>query len=239
MSEGEDETRRFYDAAYLSAGFAAQRLYPNEELLRFVGSHFFPVPRAERGNVKILEIGCGSGANLWMIAREGFSAHGLDISQASLDLCHEMLTHWNVTADLRCASMTNTGYADGTFDAVIDVFSSYCLDEKDFSRCLDEVRRILKPGGLFFSYTPSKRSDTFRNPEPSRMIDASTLDGIRRSTAPFFGQAYPFRFIDPAEYEGLLTARGLRVSRNERIGRTYRNGEEYFEFVSIYARKTG
>ncbi len=239
MSEGEDITRSFYDAAYHSAGFAAQRLYPNEELMRFMGSHFFALPRADRQNKRILEIGCGSGANLWMIAREGFLAHGLDISPASLELCREMLARWDVTAELRCKSMSETGYADNTFDAVADVFSSYCLDEKDFDRCLDEVTRILKPGGYFFSYAPSKGSDTFRDPGPSRMIDASTLDGIHRSTAPFFGQSYPFRFVGPAEYEALLTARGIHVSRNERIGRTYRNGEEYFEFVSICARKAG
>jgi SAM-dependent methyltransferase len=237
MSGGIAVTEHFYDAAYKAEGFAAQRLYPNEELLRFMGSWYFGVPREERRTIRILEIGCGSGANLWMIAREGFDAHGLDLSAESLALCRRMLDHWGVEAALSCSSMTKIGYPDAHFDAVVDVFSSNCLDERDFGDCLDEVTRVLKPGGRFFSYHPSKGSDVFRDPGPARRIDASTLDGIRRPTAPFAGQAYPFRFIAPDEYAAELARRGIATLRNERIGRTYRNGEEYFEFVSLHGRK--
>jgi ubiquinone/menaquinone biosynthesis C-methylase UbiE len=237
--DGLASARTFYDQAYLAQGFAAQRLYPNEELLRFMGSWYFRTPRPERRNIRVLEIGCGSGANLWMIAREGFEAHGLDISAVSLDLCREMLTHWGTSATLACSSMTEIAYPDATFDAVVDVFSSYCLDEKDFAICLDEVTRVLKPGGRFFTYAPSKGSDAFKDPGPSHMLDASTLDGMHRETAPFYGQAYPFRFIAVDEIERDLARRGMATVRNELIGRTYRGRQEYFEFISLHAQKEG
>jgi ubiquinone/menaquinone biosynthesis C-methylase UbiE len=239
MSESTEVTRIFYDRAYQEEGFSAQRLYPNEELLRFMGSHFFSMPRANRGGVRILEIGCGSCANLWMIAREGFEAHGLDLSGASLKLGAEMLQHWEARAALAEGSMESLPYPDQWFDAVVDVFSSYCLPEVPFATCLGEVARVLKPSGRFFSYTPSKTSDSFTNPGPSRFVDASTLDGIHRDTAPFAGQHYPFRFVGPDEYPALLERHGLATTRCERIGRTYRNGTEYFEFVSVHALKRG
>ena len=66
---------------------------------------------------------------------------------------------------------------------------------------------------------------------------AARLDGIRRATSPFYPQDYPFHFIDPDEFAKLLESRGFKVLRNERIGRTYRDGAEYFEFVSIHAEK--
>jgi SAM-dependent methyltransferase len=117
------------------------------------------------------------------------------------------------------------------------VFSSNCLDETGFARFLDEIGRLLRPGGRFFSYTPSKASDAFKDPGPSKKLDASTLDGIRREDAPFSGNLYPFRFMTGAEYATALESRGLRVTYNETVGRTYRGGDEYFEFVVIVGEK--
>lgn len=233
-----DESRRFYEGSYRQLGFGAQRMYPNEELLRFFGSYYFQLPFGERGKVRVLEVGCGSGANLWMIAREGFEAHGLDLSEEALALCRLMLERWQVAATLTHASMTAIAYPDAHFDVVVDVFSANCMHEADFAIFLDEMTRVLKPGGRFFSYTPSKNNDSFRDPGPSRFLDASTLDGLHRKTSPFYGQNYPFRFTEPEELQALLAARGFTVPRNERIGRTYRNRAEYFEFTSLHAEKT-
>ena len=140
-------TKVWYDDLYAQQGFAAQRRYPNEELLRFMGAHFFGIDHLQRRQISILEVGCGSGANLWMIAREGFDAHGLDLSEEALTLCRTMLTSWQTEAILASGSMTAMPYSDLRFDAVVDVFSSYCLDEANFSRYLNEVSRLVKQGG--------------------------------------------------------------------------------------------
>src|SRR5271166_3066416 len=140
----------FNDHVYEALGFGAQRRYPNEEFLRFMGSHYFPLPHKVRKGVRILEVGCGSGANLWMVAREGFDAHGLDISNNGLSLCRQMLENWSVTAVLKHGDMTRLDCPDDHFDVVADVFSSYCLVEKDFRRFLYEAGRVLKPGGRLF-----------------------------------------------------------------------------------------
>src|SRR5690349_8683681 len=91
-------TRASYESSYQQLGFAAQRMYPNEELLRFFGTYYFGLPLEERRRLVVLEVGCGSGANLWMIAREGFQAHGLDLSPEGLALCGQMLEKWGATA---------------------------------------------------------------------------------------------------------------------------------------------
>ncbi|MCF2524446.1 class I SAM-dependent methyltransferase [Bradyrhizobium sp. G127] len=229
--------RSWYDSAYASLGFAAQRRYPNEELLRFMGRHFFGIDRVQRSSKKVLELGCGSGANLWMIAREGFETFGLDLSPEALRLCGIMLENWGETASLQAGSILNLPYSSDMFDAVVDVFSTYCVNEIEFGRCLDEVARVTKSGGLYFSYSPSKNSDAFGMHHPAAKIDDSTLDGIARSTSPYYGNTYPFRFISQEEYADLLRNRGFNVISSERIGRTYRDGAEYFEFVSLTAQK--
>lgn len=40
----------------------------------------------------MLELGCGTCANLWMIAREGFRAYGLDFSAHAIALGNRVMT---------------------------------------------------------------------------------------------------------------------------------------------------
>lgn len=227
----------WYEASYTSTGFGAQRRYPNEELLRFIGRSFFRLPREKRSEVHILEIGAGSCANLWMIAREGFNAYGLDLSAESIRLGRQMLQEWGGQADLRQGSMTRIPWEAGKFDAVVDVFSSNCLSESEFELCINDVVRVLRPGGRFFSYTPGKCSDAFQNHRPSRLIDSSTLSGIHRKDSPYFGNSYPFRFVHPSEYQEIVTAAGLTVEYLETVRRSYNGRKELFEHVVIEAVK--
>ena len=234
-----NEVKDFYNASYKNLGFDAQRKYPNEALCRFMGRNFFSIPTATRKEMNILETGSGSGANLWMIAKEGFSAYGLDISEESISLCKEMLTNYHVCADLYVQDMTEIScVSNNYFDAVVDVFSSYCLTKSQGADYLRRVAQILKLGGLFFSYFPSKRSDAYQFPETAQLIDSDTLNSILRTDSPFNGQLYPFRFMHPREYEGALTKLGFEIQYSEIVGRTYHNSKEYFEFVVIEAKKT-
>jgi ubiquinone/menaquinone biosynthesis C-methylase UbiE len=222
---------------YVKHGFKAQRLYPNEELCRFMGRNFFHLSNSQRKHIRILELGCGTCANIWMIAKEGFDAHGIDFSAQAIKLGGMMLDKWGASAKLKVMDMTKLDYKDEYFDAVVDVFASYCLREDAFSRCLSEVRRVLKKGGLFFSYTPSVDSDAFINFKPSVKLDRWTIDGIKRKDAPYFNNDFPFRFTSPAEYQRLLKKQKFSIEYLETVSKTYRQMQEKFEFVIITGKK--
>ena len=124
-------------------------MYPNEELLRFFGSYYFGLPPEARRRLRMLEVGCGSGANLWMIAREGFEAHGLDLSQDGLTLCEEMLRKMGFFCFAKQGDMTNIDY-----ERDFSTWSSMCFHpiacrKKDFDRFLYEVSRVLNRRTLF------------------------------------------------------------------------------------------
>jgi ubiquinone/menaquinone biosynthesis C-methylase UbiE len=238
MNEEINTVKEWYESSYLDNGLKAQRRYPNEELLRFMGREFFDIPLKDRKDKHILEIGCGSCANLWMIAKEGFSTYGLDLSEEAINLGHKMLEEWGINGvDLKVGSMTKLPYKDKSLDAVVDILSAYCLDEENFEICMKEISRVLKPGGCFFSYTPGKNSDAFQNHKPSKLIDASTLNGIYRESSPYKGNHFPFRFIHFEEYTALMNKNGLEVTYSESISRSYYNRQEYFEFLVFQGSK--
>ena len=215
----------WYEASYGSAGFEAQRRYPNEELCRFMGRHFFRVPPDQRRGVRILEAGCGSGANLWMIAREGFDTWGLDFSATSIGLCRQMLDRQGVSATLAVGDMAAMDYPPASFDAVVDVFSSYCLDDRGHAAFLDGVGRLLKPGGRFFTYTPGKGSTDWKGP--------GNVVPTPGSARVYPNNRYPFRYTTIEELRADLGRRGFEVTAAETVQRSYANDTVVFEFAVV------
>lgn len=127
--------------------------YPAESLIRFIAKNFY---QTDRGKVRILEIGCGPGGNIWYLGREGFDVYGMDgsptaIKKAKLRMCQEGLR-----ADLKTGDIINLPYQNNYFDAVIDVECLYSNSREDAESILRAVNRVLKKRGIFFSRTFAK-----------------------------------------------------------------------------------
>jgi ubiquinone/menaquinone biosynthesis C-methylase UbiE len=227
----------WYEKSYKNSGFKAQRRYPNEELLRFLGVNFFDKDIIDRENIRVLELGCGSCANLWVIAKEGFKTYGLDLSNESLKLGKKMLKNWQVEAELKQGSFLDLPFENNSFDIIIDVFSMNCVNHNDFLTAIDETYRVLKKEGLFFSYTPSKNSDAFKNYLPAEKIDDWTLSGIFRKSSPFSGNHYPFHFWEKEDYKETLIKKGFSVNYLETVQRSYYQGQDKFEHIVVHAKK--
>ena len=129
--------------------------YPGEDLVRFIARNFYKVP--QRAQIKVLEIGCGPGANLWYLAREGFSFVGIDgsaiaISQASKRLDEEC-NGWRENSELHVGDVSSLPFANETFDAVIDNECVYCNNFENSQRIYGEAHRVLKVDGALFVRT--------------------------------------------------------------------------------------
>lgn len=127
--------------------------YPGEDVIRFVATHFFNAP--DRAGVRLLEAGCGSGANLWFMAREGFCAHGVDGSPTAVHLARTRLERecpdWaNIGGQVQVADMACLPYADASFDAVLDVVAACYTPLEDARKCYAELARVTRPGGKLF-----------------------------------------------------------------------------------------
>jgi ubiquinone/menaquinone biosynthesis C-methylase UbiE len=125
--------------------------YPGEELIRFIARNYYGVPN--RSEVNILEVGCGVGANLWYLAREGFNTFGLDGSQTALNKAIALMKNNRLMADIKQGDAMKLPYPDSFFDSVIDIECIYANSLDDTSIILSEIHRVLKPRGMIFSKT--------------------------------------------------------------------------------------
>jgi ubiquinone/menaquinone biosynthesis C-methylase UbiE len=132
--------------------------YPAEDLIRFIAKNYYAVD--DRKKIRILEIGCGPGANLWFLAREGFSFVGIDGSQTAINQAEERLNteipDWKSRGKLIKSDFKNINYQDCYFDSVIDNEAVYCNSYQDSTDIYSEVDRVLVPGGKLFVRTFSE-----------------------------------------------------------------------------------
>jgi SAM-dependent methyltransferase len=89
---------------------------------------------------KVLDVGCGVGVFLRLVADRGAEPFGLDASEALLDLARRRVPE----ADLRAGEMEQLPYDDDNFDLVTG-FNAFFF-ASDLVRALTEARRVAKPG---------------------------------------------------------------------------------------------
>jgi len=123
--------------------------YPPEHVIRFIARDFYGV--SDRRAIRLLEIGCGPGANVWFMAREGFSVSGIDGSSTAIRCAKERLANEGLMADLRVGDFTELPWPDGIFDGIVDNVSLGHNPISGIERALSEVHRVLRPGAPVLS----------------------------------------------------------------------------------------
>lgn len=112
----------------------------------FRGFRWFVTPLIRRAldgrpDALILDCGCGTGANLELLARFG-AAYGFDLSEVGLYIGREL-----GRKRLARASVTAAPFPSGTFDLVTSFDVLYSLDAGDERAAVAEMYRLARPGG--------------------------------------------------------------------------------------------
>jgi ubiquinone/menaquinone biosynthesis C-methylase UbiE len=103
---------------------------------------------------RVLEVGCGRGVALPVIARllkPSFLA-GLDIDSTLLAVAAQRLAATSTAATLVVGDLQTLPFADAAFDLVIDFGTSYHVANP--ARALAEVARVLAHAGYLLHETP-------------------------------------------------------------------------------------
>jgi len=134
---------------------------------------------------RILDVGCGTGANLLMLSKYG-DAEGVDVSEDALAFCRE-----RGLENVKLGAAEELPYDDGTFDLVTALDVVEHLD--DDLAGLREMRRVLRPGGRVLLFVPtfmflwglqddvSHHRRRYRMPELRRVLEQAGFE-VERTT---------------------------------------------------------
>ena len=131
---------------------------------------------------RVVDFGCGSGANTALLVNRGAHVWGIDISEDLLRLAQRRLVVSGRSGE--ATFIAGSAHAMPFPDASIDVvFGIAILHHLDLNLVSREVRRVLKPGGRAIFQEPVRNSSVIR----------------------FLRSLVPYRAPDTSPYERPLT----------------------------------
>lgn len=94
----------------------------------------------------VLDVACGPGTLALMLSNQAGHIHGIDFSDAMLDIFQRKITQAGHTHySLHCGDAQSLPYADNMFDAAFSLFGLMFFPDR--SKGFAEIHRTLKPGG--------------------------------------------------------------------------------------------
>jgi len=131
----------------------AESLYP-EDLQWF--SKIF-VDLCGTGN-KVLDIGSGNGKLAIAMAKQKNIVTGLDVSKIAIQKAQEMHQKYapDLPVDFKFGDARKLPFEDASFNYITSQDLVEHISENDFKKHLNEVYRVLKPGGRYVFWTPSE-----------------------------------------------------------------------------------
>jgi ubiquinone/menaquinone biosynthesis C-methylase UbiE len=107
---------------------------------------------------RILEVGCGRGATLLELARQGAQVVGLDYAQTAISTCEALRSAMKLddSAEFLLGDARALPFDSGSFDFVYSIGLLEHFEQP--SVLLSEQYRVLKPGGVVLVQVPQKYS---------------------------------------------------------------------------------
>jgi len=107
----------------------------------------------------ILDLGCGSGTYIEPLIKEGFIFYGIDISDIAIESAKKSIKKKNIRAFLKVGSIFNPlPFDDNIFDSIISIRSIYHGTIEQIRMTIQEIERVLRPGGFIFITFRRKKS---------------------------------------------------------------------------------
>jgi 2-polyprenyl-6-hydroxyphenyl methylase / 3-demethylubiquinone-9 3-methyltransferase len=154
----------------------------------------------DRGQCKLLDVGCGGGLLAEEFARAGFEVAGIDPAPETIATARAHAASSGLKIEYQTGSGERLPFADASFDLVACCDVLEHVDDVD--RVISEIARVTKPGGLFLY-------DTVNRTFVSKMVMIKVMQEWR-STAFAAPNSHVWeKFIKPEELAYLFRRHGL------------------------------
>ncbi len=160
---------------------------------------YFDRVSTEWRGLQVLDLGCGGGYMSEALSRRGAAVTGVDPCKALLETAAAHARRGGLDIDYREGVGEAIPLGDGSMDSVV------CVDVlehvRDPRKVIAEIRRVLRPGGIFFF-------DTINRTRTAKFMVVTLMEDVFRIIPR--GAHDPEKFIAPAELCGFLKENGFR-----------------------------
>ncbi len=134
---------------------------------------------------RVLDVGCGPGFWARLLIPMGAIYSGVDISPRSVALANRSLALFGLKGSIQVGNAEALDFPDGHFDRVIS--EGVIHHSPDTQACIDEIHRVLKPGGLatvsvYYRVYPLRSTACFRLAKAAMRVVGLIQTGRGRET---------------------------------------------------------
>jgi len=197
-------------------------LYPHYAVISFL----LKEEPNQRRRMKLLEIGCGPGNNLWMAAKEGYQIYGVDGSKSAIKFARERFLYDGLIGDFSIGDIEKLEFPNSYFDIVIDRAAICCNHHSVIQKIILEVDRVLKPGARFLSMI---YGDLHPGCSFGEIVDKNTYGAFKGGYFKGMGTAYFLPANEINELYSPLTVTSVRrIYEEKRDGVFFTKENDYF-----------
>ena len=186
----------------------------------------------------ILDVGCGGGINVKRMAKSAKKVYGIDYSIESVKLSKEvnekLIDEGKV--EIIEGNVKSLPFEDNTFDIVTAFETVYFW--LDIEKCFAEVKRVLKPGGIFLIGLETNGSDNFIMKFWGHFIDMEMYDDDEITS---FLESNDFSDITVYLRDGKMNKEIIRSKGSEEIiDDDYREvsfSDRFLQWMTVVAMK--
>lgn len=168
------------------------------------------------GRARVLDAGCGGGRNLPYLLTQGFEVFAIDADAGSATAVSQLfarLAPHLPTDHVRHGQVDALPWPDGSMDVVLSsAVLHFAGDQSHFRRMVQEMWRVLAPGGLFFARLAT--SITIESRIPKRVGRVLLPDGSERfvvdeATLRLLTDELGGRLLDPLKTTNVQNLRAM------------------------------
>jgi tRNA (uracil-5-)-methyltransferase TRM9 len=204
--------------------------WPDENIIRFINKNY---RHAKKSNMKIMDLGCGSGRNSVFLAAEGFKIYAVDYHKENVDMTVTRVKETGRDIVGIQNFETDIPIEDSELDCAIGWGVLFLSIKEKRIALLKNINRVLKKDALFFSNWRSKEDYFYGKgieiEENVFMLDDSAeKHGIAGMT---------YYFADIADLKDLYQQCGFEIYNVEKREFTIDNMQVRNSHWHIWAKK--
>lgn len=130
--------------------------YPESHIIR-IYERFLKQRFANGSQLKVLDFGCGTGANLIFFKDKGFDVYGCDVSPTAIDICKRNKA-FNKNQFAVCNEIPNLVDLFGStrFDLILSNQTLYYLNDELLDQFTEQAYALTNPGGFIVTTMMAK-----------------------------------------------------------------------------------